>query len=406
MFKLLIKKILRPFKPTVVSLMHRLLQASGVEDQLQAISRQLDRSEVDNQLLTISHQLHDLMIEKNKIAELNFRWKDLVLPVLDVARQVRDQAEHPRARDLDIHYGHCVDLLMRHGKELDIAGQQIFKEDDWSLDYVKSINVYVPGGEAEPAADSKEYPLMGLLDDPNCAVFLVIGQSNAANHGDIPYQPKSDVYTLDFMNMHCYRANDPLPGASGAGGSIWSRLGDQLIAEGIYRKVLFVPIAFGGTFAHDWIQGGSMTRRLDLCLNRLYKAVEGVLPFSAVFWQQGEAEANHTDMSAETYIEHIQCLVASLRERFVVAPVFVATTTLCVCNSPVFDNVQQIRIGQHDLVMPEMGILAGPDLDQVGIDERYDACHLSDVGLNHCARLWLDVIRDAKPVLPKPRLGV
>jgi hypothetical protein len=53
-----------------------------------------------------------------------------------------------------------------------------------------------------------------------------------------------------------------------------------------------------------------------------------------------------------------------------------------------------------------MGILAGPDLDQVGPDERHDGCHLSDAGLTHSARLWLDVVKEARPVLAKPRLAV
>ena len=391
MLRPLVKKMLSRFKSPAVSLTRRLLEESGVEAQLQTIIR----------------QLNDIKkLEQIKALEPDLKWKDSVQTVLGIARQVRKQSGHPLARDLDVHYGHCADLFMRHGKELDIANRLTFKEDDWSLDYVKSMGCYVPGNETEPTVGIREYPLMGLLDDPDCGVFLVAGQSNAANHGDIPYRPKSEVYTLNFMNMRCYLAEDPLSGSSGMGGSIWSRLGDQLVKEGVYRKVLFVPLAFGGTFARDWIQGGSMVRRLDLCLSRLYKAVGGIVPFSAVFWQQGEAEANHTDMSPEAYVEHIQCLIASLRERFVVAPVFVATATLCACNSPVFDNARQIRKGQHDLVMPELGVLAGPDLDQVGIDERYDACHLSDIGLSHCARLWLDVIRDAKPVLLKPRVAV
>lgn len=399
MLKWLVKKVLSRFKPPIVRLTRRLLEESGVEAQLQAIIRQLyDIYDIKGHAQALEQQF--------KALEQHLQWKDSVSIVLDVARQVRKQSGHPLARDLDMHYGHCADLLMRHGKELESANRLRFKEDDWSLDYVKSMGCYVPENETESTIGAKESPLRGLLDNPDCGVFLVAGQSNAANHGDIPYRPKSEVYTLNFMNMRCYLAEDPLSGASGMGGSIWSRLGDQLVEAGVYSKVLFVPLAFGGTFARDWIQGGSMVRRLDLCLSRLYKAVGGIVPLSAVFWQQGEAEANHTDMSSEAYVEHIQCLIASFRERFVVAPVFVATATLCARDSPVFDNARQIRKGQHDLVMPELGILAGPDLDQVGAGERYDGCHFSDVGLNHCAHLWLGVIRDARPVLLKPRFLV
>lgn len=393
MLKPIIRKILRPFKAPVVSLTRRLLEESGVDGQLQAITCQLDDLKRPKQFEVV------------KVSDP--RWSDLALPVLNVARQVREQVHHPLAHDLAVHYSHCIDLFRRHAGELSSASDLRFQEDDGSLDYVKSLGAYVPGNDTEPAAGSREYPLAGLLDDPDCGVFLVVGQSNAANHGDIPYRPKSEVYTLNFMSMHCCRADDPLSGSSGMGGSIWSRLGDQLVEAGVYRKVLFVPLAFGGTFARDWIHGGSMAIRLDLCLSRLSMIVGGgILPFSAVFWQQGEAEANHTDMSAETYAEYVQCLIASLRERFVVAPVFVATATLCACNSPALDNALQIRKGQHDLVMPELGVLAGPDLDQVGVDERYDGCHFSDIGLNHCASLWLDVIRNARSVLLKPRFLV
>ena len=45
----------------------------------------------------------------------------------------------------------------------------------------------------------------------------------------------------------CYQTQDPLLGPDGRGGSVWGRLGDGLVREGLYRRVLIVPIGIGGT---------------------------------------------------------------------------------------------------------------------------------------------------------------
>ena len=50
------------------------------------------------------------------------------------------------------------------------------------------------------------------IDKKNLMTVLVIGQSNAANHGQQKYQSRHSVYS--YHNNECYRASDPLPGAT------------------------------------------------------------------------------------------------------------------------------------------------------------------------------------------------
>lgn len=302
-------------------------------------------------------------------------------------------AEH---RGLATHYARAADFVRREWMARRAWPPDPFPEDDGSLDYAKRAGVFIPGNEVEVESDRPFLPWRPLLADPECGVFLVMGQSNAGNHGETPYSPHRDVFSLDFLSMRCFAASDPLPGCSGWGGSIWSRLGEKLVERGVCRRVLFVPIAFGGSFVTDWIPGGTTHRRTLLLLSRLQKerGDRSPMPFSAVFWQQGEAEANHTTIAAATYQRHFHEVLADLRQRGVFAPVFVARATLCDAASNPCRNHAEIRTAQANLVDASNGILAGPDTDTIGPDGRHDGCHLSQAGLERCAELWFDVLRE------------
>lgn len=276
-------------------------------------------------------------------------------------------------------------------------------DDDMSEDYSKRSGIYVPGNEVEVEPCRQSYPWRHLLVDPQCAVVLVLGQSNAGNHGDTPYSAQRAVYSLDFLRMNCYRAVDPLPGASGTGGSVWSRLGDRLIEERLFQRVLYVPLAFGGSFLTDWCPQGVMNRRVQLALSRLKKDLgSSILPFSAVIWQQGEAEANHTEMTAAAYKMHFHDLLGDLRSNGVFAPIFVARATVCEAGPHPFKNHDAIREAQTSLPDSHAGIFAGPDTDTIGTTDRYDGCHLADGGLKRCCDLWLEVLSKHRALLQKP----
>lgn len=300
------------------------------------------------------------------------------------------------------YYGRLATLVSQYWVGQGQLPTDAYPDDDLTLQYAIQAKVYDTEAEAEVDASQPFLPWRNLWTDPDCAVLLALGGHNAGNHGEVPYTCHRNVYSLDPWRMRCARAADPLAGASGTRGSIWSRLGDLLIERGVYRRVLFVSLAIEDSFIADWLPGGRRHGRLALALSRLRKAM-GVtaLPFSAVLWQQGEAEANHTEMSAKAYKLHFQDLVSDLRANGVFAPVFVARSTLCQYPSGSGRNRDAIREAQHDLPDISVGIFAGPDTDEVGLDQRFDRCRLSGPGLQRCAELWLDAIAHHRPLLDK-----
>ena len=55
--------------------------------------------------------------------------------------------------------------------------------------------------------------------DAGTAVLITLGQSNAANYALKRYTPKHEVLNFDLYDGHCYKAQDPLLGASGTLGN-------------------------------------------------------------------------------------------------------------------------------------------------------------------------------------------
>jgi hypothetical protein len=109
-------------------------------------------------------------------------------------------AESAKAESLRLmarHYATCAERVAARAGFADAAAED-FPADDESPAFVNSVNVYVPGGEAEIAPERGAFPWAHLFSDPACGIFLVGGQSNAANHGDQLHRPRGDAYALNF----------------------------------------------------------------------------------------------------------------------------------------------------------------------------------------------------------------
>ncbi len=225
---------------------------------------------------------------------------------------------------------------------------------------------------------------------PRTAVILGAGQSNLANecdpHGH--YRPGDGVFNFNFLDGRCYVAQDPLLGSTGDRANLMTRLGDRLVRAGAFDRVLLVSIAHGGTYVAEWAPGGRMNLRLMLTLELLFAAG---LEITHILWQQGEAEAASSgDPVAWSGAFH--AIVEAVRRRGVTAPIYVAQCTVC-CSGP----NETVRAAQRSVVDPRGGVLAGPDLDVIGVDDRWDGCHLSARGLDKAAELWHQTLTGAGP---------
>jgi hypothetical protein len=225
-----------------------------------------------------------------------------------------------------------------------------------------------------------------LLLQPRTAVLLAFGQSNAANEGEAPYQPGEGVYNFNLFDGRCYVARDPLLGATGTGGSPWSRLGDKLIAAGMFERVLIVPIAVGASTVADWTPEGIHHARLLDAQRAL--AAHGLRIMHAL-WHQGEADALHT--TREEYVARFRRLLDAMRAAGIDAPVYVAVASICRNRGS-----DAIRAAQREIAATLENVRPGPNTD--ALDRfvwRFDLCHFSTEGLDRHAELWLEALRSS-----------
>ena len=219
--------------------------------------------------------------------------------------------------------------------------------------------------------------------DPDAAVILAMGQSNAGNYGESRYRPVQQVFNFNWVDGKCYRAEDPLLGSTGDRGSVWTRLGDALVESNRFKQVVIVPIAVGGSSVRDWAGPHGPAQRAVQAQQALSRIG---LHITHVLWHQGEAD--HL-MHKDVYSRLFAHMTEYIRSQGITAPVFVATAT--ICNNT---GADQIREAQRELPYKLANVYAGPDTDALDsiYDRRDNLCHFSDRGLALHARMWRDVI--------------
>ena len=247
-------------------------------------------------------------------------------------------------------------------------------------------------------------------------VFVVAGQSNSGNYGEIKQSTKTGlVSAFDFDNNKWQLAIDPQPGAGGRGGSIMPLLGDAL------SKKLNLPIGIiaygqGGTSVREWLPQGSRFPNPPTVENKVRKINDGeweslgkIYPgfiqrikvfgkngFRAVLWHQGESDANQKDptrtLSGPLYEKYLTQLILKTRKDLEWdVPWFVAQATYHV---PGDESDPNIRAAQANLWKNGVA-LEGPDTDQLKgkLRERDgQGVHFSGPGLEAHADAWFEKV--------------
>lgn len=204
----------------------------------------------------------------------------------------------------------------------------------------------------------------------NPIVILTLGQSNAANYVTARFHGKGTV----FYRGQCYEASDPLLGATGDRGSIWSRLSDRLP-----NNIVFVNVAVASSSMEAWSPGGILNDRVLAAINYLKEAR---LAVNYVLIQQGEFEGiSHAN--PELYEKNAAALVRQLQAEG--AKVIFATSSSCGKEMNV-----EIRRAQANVRRITRAI-AGPDMDTFSAF-RANICHLTDKGANKAADEWASIV--------------
>lgn len=252
-------------------------------------------------------------------------------------------------------------------------------------DHANAQMVAMPGN----ADTARQVSLSNLMQDGKTMIALTFGQSNAANNGQNPYTPhNAEVY--NYYEGKLYKAKDPLFGATREKGSVWSRLGDMLIDSGLYTKVIFIPIAVGGSEVACWTIGD--------CAKKLQRTLEILdsqhISVTHILWHQGETD-NINNTSSAKYKEQLATILQTLR-KYQSADFYVSIASYhpaSVTKQLGVDSV--IRNAQKEFINEYKKVLLGPDTDTlIHAIHRYDSVHFSDYGLMAFAKLWLRAIME------------
>ena len=234
-------------------------------------------------------------------------------------------------------------------------------------------------------------------EDPRTAVLFTFGQSNSANSVRDRYIPLGVVANFNPHDGKCYLAEDPLLGPDGSGGTVWGIVGDLLLREQDYERVLIVPVGIGGTEVARWSRDGDLHGRLRNTAEKL-----GFLNIRPTFvlWHQGESDVV-LNTSTEDYVEWFGSMVAGIREYGIDAPIFPAVASVCAATEQLRTSAeageQRVRTAQRSLPSRLDNVWPGPDTDAIlGQQHRHDGCHFTHKGARAHAQLWVDAIANYK----------
>ncbi|MGL4575978.1 MAG: acyltransferase family protein [Burkholderiaceae bacterium] len=221
----------------------------------------------------------------------------------------------------------------------------------------------------------------------NAQMIVVLGQSNAGSHAPASNASPPQAGQV-FWRGQCAHLQDPLPGTTGGGASVWAALVQAMPADAQSRTVI-APLAVGNTRIANWVLPGTLYYELLAHLNAVRASGIAV---RAVLWQQGEADM-WAGTEARYYLRDLKQLRAMLDAHGITAPLYTATSTYCKQFGT--GNVRRAlaRVHAHGLIER---VLPGPDTDALTGPLRADDCHFSEPGRQQAAALWLEVLSRAK----------
>ncbi|CAN5902128.1 hypothetical protein BH23PLA1_BH23PLA1_08070 [soil metagenome] len=202
-------------------------------------------------------------------------------------------------------------------------------------------------------------------------VFVVAGQSNAANHGWPPVPPADQRVRIDNF-------------ASGTGGNPWGICGD-LLARNLQMPIRFINVAESGTAVEQWLPGGDLSPRIRMALE-----LAGPNGVRGILWHQGETDVGLATPS-EVYEAQLRALIAATGQRWYVAQASYGPFDLPLEQFFAIASAQRRVV---DLV----STFPGPTTDDlIGPIWRYDLIHLNALGLHEHGRRWAETLLPGLP---------
>lgn len=221
-------------------------------------------------------------------------------------------------------------------------------------------------------------------------VFLTCGQSNSANHGQPPQKASEErVSVCDWTKGAWRHCDDPLPPATGRGGSAWPVLGDLLVKEyGV--PVAFYPAGVGSTAVRQWMPNGkSHYGRIQTALK-----MAGPRGVRAILWHQGESDSLAGTAPAD-YADMLKTIILqSRKDAGFDVPWGVAIASFHPGEKATAENQKKIVEGQKKVIAEIPQVFEGPTTD--GFKAKgflSDSVHFNTEGLKAHAEGWAQKLR-------------
>ena len=240
-------------------------------------------------------------------------------------------------------------------------------------------------------------------------VFIVAGQSNAANFGE-PAQKAQDDRVVSTNGNAWRPGSDPQLGSQGGRGSPWPILGDML-ARNLQMPIAFASVAVGGSHSYEWTPAANVYYPHLVNIGQLL----GPGGARAVLWHQGESDVtgysghkppgpNDLSTQSEDVFNRMSMTILSLKHDLGWdIPWMVAQASFVpveVAGEEGYDAIEaamgQVRRGQE--LLWERGVaLQGPATDDLrGPTYRCDQggiwIHFSALGLRVHAERWFAML--------------
>lgn len=233
-------------------------------------------------------------------------------------------------------------------------------------------------------------PNIGIGD-----VYVTCGQSNSANHGSPALTAVDDhVSSWNHANGAWSKASDPMPGATGPGGSVWTRLGGLLVARN-HVPVAFACLGVGSTSVSQWLPGSGNSTRISTAMKGF--PANG---FRAVLWHQGESDSL-SSTTASVYQERLETVIRQSRaDAGWDVPWYVAEAAF----HPASKLVQEepVVAGQLAVIRKDARVFPGPVTDDFHLESKlHDTVHFNAAGLADHADQWDAVLSGASPLALK-----
>jgi len=166
-------------------------------------------------------------------------------------------------------------------------------------------------------------------------------------------------------------------------GSVWTNLGNKIVANDLAEKVIIVAAGVSGTSINKWAKRGNLN---EMLIERLKEAKKQKLDINYFLWHQGESDYI---LDTTVYSKKLSEVINLTKKFFPKSDFFVSQASRC----GVYPSNENLLNAQKEITKLN-GVYLGPNTDLIRIEDRYDGCHISGRGLEKHSHAWLDIIKN------------